>query len=58
MPTGLCAWVAALVPLHLMVPMATPAPLAIAVLLAQQLRCPVNLALTTLLLERDIACCA
>ncbi|KAM6987470.1 uncharacterized protein LKV04_010315 [Tautogolabrus adspersus] len=49
------ARVAAQVPLHLQVPMATSAPLAIAVLLAQQMRCLVSLALTILLLEQPAA---
>ncbi len=55
MPTGMCAWVAAPVLPRLTVPMATSAPLAIAVLLAQQVRCPVSLALTVLPLEQPAA---
>lgn len=52
MPTGMCAWVAVTVPLHLMVPMATSALLAIAVPLAQLVRYRANLAVTILPLEQ------
>lgn len=49
----MCAWVAALVPPLLMAPMATSALLAIAVLLAHHVRCPVSLALTVLPVEQQ-----
>lgn len=52
MPIGMFAWVAVPVPPRLTVPMATSVPLAIAVLLAQQVRRPVSLALIVLPLEQ------